>query len=374
MQDGRALPSSPTVPGKFRKAEQHGWGEFEYHDRLHFFGGLVIHGLGTKSNVRRVSREKSACCSVARKSPGPARCEAAPLLARGPRSPTAEPHRVRVAPGGPVAREPFRPPGRRWRSAVVSGRAVRQAACGVPGPRAAPLRGRVWVRAPTSPSPSSKQQRPRLLRPPRGTRAGEGGGERRASAGSPGGGGQGRRPRPWRSLTRPAPVGSPGLTQKHLLGALVRGSLGGDEPLARGSEGSGRVPRCFNRRAVLESALNCADQVGTGFPTIPNQKCRRQRQPRRPGSALGRGPRGHGRAPRGGGGAGRVGGARVPLPRPRRLGLLIFVSLSYSLVVQSFCPLEGTQRHSAFVIVHKIQELRTTMSHDTECENKTLMN
>lgn len=107
MQDGRALPSSPTVPGKFRKAEQHGWGEFEYHDRLHFFGGLVIHGLGTKSNVRRVSREKSACCSVARKSPGPARCEAAPLLVRGPRSPTAEPHRVRVAPGGPVAREPF---------------------------------------------------------------------------------------------------------------------------------------------------------------------------------------------------------------------------------------------------------------------------
>lgn len=163
---------------------------------------------------------------------------------------------------------------------------------GCPGP--APLRGRVWVRAPTSPSPSSKQQRPRLLRPPRGTRAGEGGGERRASAGSPGGGGQGRCPRPWRSLTRPAPVGSPGLTQKHLLGALVRGSLGRDEPLARGSEGSGRVPRCFNRRAVLESALNCADQVGTGFPTIPNQKCRRQRQPRRPGSALGRGPRGHG--------------------------------------------------------------------------------
>lgn len=288
------MPSSPTVPGKFRKAEQHGWGEFEYDDRLHFFGGLVIHGLGTKSNVRRVSREKSACCSIARKSPGPARCKAAPLLVRGPRSPTAEPHRVRVAPGGPVAREPFRPPGRRWRSAVVSGRAVRQAACGVPGPRAAPLRGRVWVRAPTSPSPSSKQQRPRLLRPPRGTRAGEGGGERRASAGSPGGGGQGRRPRPWRSLTRPAPVGSPGLTQKHLLGALVRGSLGGDEPLARGSEGSGRVPRCFNRRAVLESALNCADQVGTGFPTIPNQKCRRQRQPRRQGSALGRGPRGHG--------------------------------------------------------------------------------
>lgn len=28
-------------------------------------------------------------------------------LARGLRSPTAEPHRVRVAPGGPVAREPF---------------------------------------------------------------------------------------------------------------------------------------------------------------------------------------------------------------------------------------------------------------------------